>query len=337
MPNPEMRATMLRPAGGYIPMTTTTHERLRRTAAEAVGSIPGIEAVVLFGSRARGTARATSDWDVAILSHAAPDDERAATRLFDKLERVQPIVLKPESIEEHCNQGTRLESAIARQGRLLAGEWTPPPCRMEDLDAQPENLGQNLDTATRDLRGVFLALCDAALDELLHVRKVVEESQQAAEALAKTIIAGFGLSPATVHDLHALATQLENAYRGRTRDAEERKFFAGAIRDLDGNTRAAHLARYHAAPVEMPERTAQRIGRTLRLQTMWLHWYAERNPDMRDTAIAAGEVIATAASRIEETRGFDRIDPELQAHVRAWGDEGRSIATAFDRGIEQAP
>ena len=337
MPKPEMRATMLRPAGGYIAMTTTTHERLRRTAAEAVGSIPGIEAVVLYGSRARGTARATSDWDVAILSHAAPDDERAATRLFDKLERVQPIVLKPESIEEHCNQGTRLESAIARQGRLLAGEWTPPPCRMEDLDVQPEDLGQNLDTATRDLRGVFLALCDAALDELLHVRKVVEESQQAAEALAKTIIAGFGLSPATVHDLYALATQLENAYRGRTRDAEERKFFAGAIRDLDGNTRAAHLARYHAAPVEMPERTAQRIGRTLRLQTMWLRWYAERNPDMRDTAIAAGKVIATAASRIEEIGGFDRVDPELQAQVRAWGDEGRSIATAFDRGIEQAP
>ena len=140
-----------------------------------------------------------------------------------------------------------------------------------------------------------------------------------------------------MHDLYALATQLENAYRGRTRDAEERKLFAGAIRDLDGNTRAAHVARYHAAPVEMPERTAQRIGRTLRLQTMWLRWYAERNPDMRDTAIAAGKVIATAASRIEEIRGFDRIDPELQAQVRAWGDEGRSIATAFDRGIEQTP
>ena len=44
-------------------MTTTTRARLRRTAVEAVGSIPGIEAVVLYGSRARGTARAASDWD----------------------------------------------------------------------------------------------------------------------------------------------------------------------------------------------------------------------------------------------------------------------------------
>ena len=215
-------------------MTTTTHERLRRTAAEAVGSIPGIEAVVLFGSRARGTARAASDWDVAILSHAAPEDEQAARTLLGKLERVYPIVMKPESIEEHCNQGTRLESAIARQGRLLAGEWTPPPCRIEDLEVTPEDLGQNLDTATRDLRSAFLALCDAAFKDLLYVPNVVEYSQQAAEMLAKTIIAGFGLSPATVHDLDALAAQLENAYRGRTRDAEERRLFASAIASSTG-------------------------------------------------------------------------------------------------------
>ena len=103
-------------------MKTTTRARLRRTAAEAVGSIPGIEAVVLFGSRARGAARATSDWDVAILSHASPDDERAARRFFDDLAQVHPIVMKPESIEAHCNEGLRIESAVARQGRLLAGE-----------------------------------------------------------------------------------------------------------------------------------------------------------------------------------------------------------------------
>ena len=68
----------------------------------------------------------------------------------------------------------------------------------------------------------------------------------------------------TVHDLDALATQLENAYRGHARGAEELKRFAAAIRDLDGNTRAAHLARCHAPPVEMPERTAARIGCAMR-------------------------------------------------------------------------
>ena len=167
-------------------------------------------------------------------------------------------------------------SAIARQGRLLAGEWTPPPCRIENLDVNPEGLKRTLDTGTDDLRCAFFVLCEAALNELLYVPKVVEVSQQAGEALAKTVIAGFGLSAATVHDLDALATQLENAYRGRARGAEERERFAAAIRELDGNTRAAHLARCHATPVELPERTAARIGCAMRLQIMWLRWYAGR-------------------------------------------------------------
>ncbi|MDD9984181.1 MAG: nucleotidyltransferase domain-containing protein [Gammaproteobacteria bacterium] len=316
-------------------MKSTTHERLRRTAVEAVGSIPGIEAVVLYGSRARGTARATSDWDVAILSHAAPEQERAAARLFHALERVNSIVMKPETLEAHCNQGTRLESAIARQGRLLAGEWTRPPCRIENLDVTPEDFGENLETAVRDLRSVFLALCDAALDGRLYVPNVVEDSQQAAEALAKTVIAGFGLSPVAVHDLNALATQLENAYRGRMRDAGERRRFAAAIRALDGNTKAVHEARYHRGPVEPPARTARRVASTLSLQTDWLRWYAERNPEMWVTAAKVGKAIATAAVRIEEVGGFGRIDPDLRVGVRAWGEAGTSIATAFDPGIEQ--
>ena len=318
-------------------MKATTHARLRRTAAEAVGSIPGIEAVVLYGSRARGTARAASDWDIAILSHAVPDDERAAEKLFGHLELVQPIVMPPESIDEHCNTGTRLEAAIARQGQLLAGDWTPPRCRSEDLDVVPEDLKRNLDAAVRDLQVAFFLLCDIAVKELLYVPKLVEESQQAAEALAKTIIAGFGLSPVTVHDLAELATQLENAYRGRRREAEERRRFAAAIRELDGKTQIAHVARYHATPVEWPERTAQRMGSTMRLQTEWLRWYAERTPEFREMAADAGEEIADVAGVIEGMRGFDRIDPELRAQVRAWGEDGRSIATVFRQVNEQEP
>ena len=317
-------------------MKSTTHKRLQRTAAEVVGSIRGIEAVVLYGSRARGTARAASDWDVAILSRASPDGERAARRFFDDLERIHPVVMKPESIEAHCNQGTRLESAVARQGRLLAGEWTPPPCRIENLDVTPEDLGENLETAVRDLRSVFLALCDAALDGRSYVPNVVEDSQQAAEALARTVIAGFGLSPVAVHDLDALATQLANAYRGRIHESEERRRFAAAIRALDGNTKAAREARYHRGPVEPPARTARRIASTLSLQTDWLRWYAERNPGMRGTAAKVGKAIATAAVRIEEVGGFDRIGPDLRVGVRAWSEAGESIAFAFDSGTEQA-
>ena len=318
-------------------MKAVTHSRLRRTAVEAVGSIPGIEAVVLYGSRARGTARAASDWDIAILSHASNENEHAARMLFDELERVHPIVMRPESIATHCNTGTRLEAAIARQGQLLAGEWIPPRCRGEDLDVTAEDIGDHLDIATRDVRSAFLALCDAAFKGQSYIPNIVEDSQQAAETLAKTIIAGFGLSPTAVHDLNALASQLDNAYRGRIRGAEARRRFAAAIRALDGNTKAAHEARYRKGPVERSERTVERIANMLRLQTEWLRWYATHHPEMRAAALATGREIADAAGLIEGMRGFDRIAPDLQTRVRAWGEEGRSIADAFDGATPESP
>ena len=196
-----------------------------------------------------------------------------------------------------------------------------------------EDLRNNLDIATRDLRSVFLALCDAAFKGQSYIPNVVEDSQQAAEALAKTIIAGSGLSPTAVHDLNVLATQLQNAYRGRTRNAAARRRFAAAIRALDGNTKAAHKARYHKGPVERPTRTAERVASTLRLQTEWLRWYAARNPEVREAAAAAGREIADAAKLVtRECRGFDRIDPRSPGRtVRAWGDQGQSTADAIDR------
>ena len=133
-----------------------------------------------------------------------------------------------------------------------------------------------------------------------------------------------------MHDLNALAAQLENAYRGRTRGAEARRRFAAAIRALDGNTEAAHKARCHKGPVERPARTVERVATTLRLQTEWLRWYATHFPEVREAAVAAVREIADAAGVIEGMRGFDRLAPDLQARVRAWGKEGRSITDAFD-------
>ena len=122
-----------------------------------------------------------------------------------------------------------------------------------------------------------------------------------------------------VHDLDALATQLRNAYQDRIHESEERRRFATAVRALDGNTKAVHEARHHKGPAEAPARTAQRVVSTLSLQTDWLRWYAERNPEMRGTAAKVGQAIATAAGRIEETGGFDLVGSDLRVGVRAWG------------------
>ena len=306
-------------------MRPTTYERLRRSAVKTVEVCPGVDAVVLFGSRARGTAHRGSDWDVAVLSSADAAGGRDTCRLLDKLERVNAIVLRSDAIEENCDQASRIEAAIARQGRLLAGAWNRPHCRMEHLEMEPEDFRRDLEIAIRDIQNAVSVLCDAALDGDDYVPNLVELSQQAAEAVAKSIVAGHGLSPVATHELNELAAQLENAYRGR-RGAEERRRYADAIRGLNGNARAAHGARYAEVPVEAPQDTVQRLVRVQRLQTRWIRSYAEQRPDMRDAARALGQRVTTAARRLEQREGFEQIEPVVRSATRSWGEAGESLA-----------
>ena len=308
-------------------MNPTTEEHLRRAAAAAVETSPGIEAVVLFGSRARGAAHPRSDWDVAILSRGGAAEERAARASFRGIERVNAIVLTPGSIREHRNQAGRIEAVVAREGRLLAGVWTRPRCRKENLDMEAEEFREGMTIATRDLRGAVTALCDAALDGATYVANVVELSQQAAEGVAKSIIAGFGLSPAAVHDLDGLATQLRSAYRGRGKEREDRLFFASMIRGLNGDTLAAHAARYSRRSVEEPSRTVDRIIRILELQIVWIRWYAGRRPEVREAAGEVGQGIARTARRLERQEGFGRLPDSLRAAVKSWSEGGESPAS----------
>ena len=306
-------------------MKPTNYELLRRTAVKTVATCPGVEAVVLFGSRARGTARPKSDWDVAVLSRAESAVEQDACRLLGEHERVNAIVLRPEAIEENRDQASRIEAAIARQGRLLAGTWSRPECRMESLEMDPDEFREDLEVATWDIQNAVTLLCDAALDGDEYVPNLVELSQQAAEAVAKSIVAGHGLTPTATHELSDLATQLENAYRGR-RGGEERRRFAQAIRELNGNTRAAHGARYAGVRVEEPADTVERLLRVQRLQTRWIRSCAEQHPDMRAPAKALGQRIARAAERLERREGFNETASAVQAETRLWGEEGESIA-----------
>ena len=72
-----------------------------------------------------------------IASYASPENEHAAKRLVGHLEPVDSIVMimNLEAIEAHCNRGIRLESAIARQGKLLAGALTTSRRQLNEVPA----------------------------------------------------------------------------------------------------------------------------------------------------------------------------------------------------------
>ncbi|MEE8526255.1 MAG: nucleotidyltransferase domain-containing protein [Thermoanaerobaculia bacterium] len=65
-------------------------DELERQIRDAVADIPGIAALLLFGSRARGTARPDSDLDLAVLPTAAEPSGRSV-RHRKPLERARRL------------------------------------------------------------------------------------------------------------------------------------------------------------------------------------------------------------------------------------------------------
>ena len=275
----------------------TTLERLRERAEEVVRRAPAVEAVVLFGSRARGSAGTGSDWDIALIGKSGKTPE-AAYRLLGELPGVRLLGFRAGEIERHKDTAGALEAALARQGITLAGAWQRPACRKEALSMDVARIRANLDNATDAVTRAVMAGIDH-----LHARgrkrsdwtPVTTGSVDAAEHVAKAILTGYGLSPREVHFLDALAKQLADAYRGRNdpRQAE----WAERIRAMNGTTRTRRLhdadyRRFVAPPAEPLERSVERTGQAQRAQIRWLHEMFERWPEHAEEITDATREIA---------------------------------------------
>ena len=310
----------------------TTLDHLRYCADEVVCRDPTVEAVVLFGSRARGTASPRSDWDVAVIER----NGRAADttyRLLDNLPGVRPLRVAADEIERLKNTAGALEAALAREGVTLAGVWHRPQCRDEGLNMDMVLIRANLANATDNVgKAVLAALRHRhAVEtwERTDWTPVTTGSVDAAEYLAKAILAGHGLSPREVHFLDALAGQLLNTYQGR-RDPRQ-TYWADLIRSMNGTTRTQRLhgadyRRFTVPPAEPFERSVERTGQVQHVQILWLREMFSRWPDhaaeiryaaraiadmgedivvwrarYADREVTADEVARAAIARLEKT------------------------------------
>lgn len=81
------------------------------------------ERIVLFGSRARGTARMDSDYDFLVIKESAlPRHRRAAplyTRLADLPVEVEIVVYTPEEVSEWSGVPQAFVTTALREGRVL--------------------------------------------------------------------------------------------------------------------------------------------------------------------------------------------------------------------------
>jgi predicted nucleotidyltransferase len=108
---------------GYLPAMTST-EVIEQIGVLLGKAAPPNSRVVLFGSHARGTANADSDYDVLVIEPTVDSPIQESVRLRDKLDELEvpiDVIVVDEAKAERraAMKGTMIERAL-REGRLLA-------------------------------------------------------------------------------------------------------------------------------------------------------------------------------------------------------------------------
>lgn len=202
-------------------MRAITEQNLRSAAARAVARGHAV-AVVLFGSRARGTAGDASDWDVCLVTDGAAGDALANDR---GLAAADPFWEGPQ-IETHWLARARfehgvpagsLEAAIVRDGRLLAGE-SAMATKARTIPFEAQTVLRNLDRASEHLHTSI----DAAL------RHAVETDDDQRNAIAGRCARGSGrrgtsTTPGSTTRCTGTAAKARDASAGRGDTARGRR------------------------------------------------------------------------------------------------------------------
>lgn len=283
---------------------------LRQAAERAVRDIPGVEAAVLFGSRARGDWREDSDWDLALVTDGelGREAERTACRsLHVSGLHVEAQALPAEWLRREAGALGRIAYPLAREGRVIAGAWERPAAEGEPA-MEPEIYRTFVGNALRFLRD--------AVDEMARLpssrpildraasRKIVAAGADAAEHLVKAMrgrIAGEG---GWGHNLAELAAPFLDAGRADLH---------AAVLALNGESGEGHQAAYGGAARRPPQpedarHAAERLAGTARLLAVELGEAAADGPFGPEAAAAAGEAAdlfaeAAASLRAAEAHG----------------------------------
>ncbi len=166
-------------------------KRLRRAARRLVRRTPGLRAIVLYGSRARGDCRQDSDWDLAFVVDGAGDMAAAKRALRAALPemKLQVLQLSLGELNRKANALGNVACPIAREGCLVAGEWErpnlleEPTMKAEEYSSHVELASGALNEAVRALAG--LSDADRAMRNL---GRLVGCSTDAAEYLVKAML-----------------------------------------------------------------------------------------------------------------------------------------------------
>ena len=264
---------------------------LKAAAEETLRQTSAIEVILLYGSRATGTHREDSDWDIAVVTELTRDEGfKAAAPLYtDEVAEqywTEVACTTRGKIERYANTAGTLESRIAREAVLIAGEWKRPACtegRELEIDA-----GQALTwarVAAGNAMGAAAWLETASAERWEGDNQAGAKLQRMAEQVTKGILATFGVYESDIHDLERSADELENAYASSQWMEEERARFATMVHGLKAKGRAALRAEEQDArksPLEPVDDTIERLGAAFDLLMRWLGFAVRVHPEVKE-------------------------------------------------------
>lgn len=111
------------------PMTFGLSERIRADFSRVFARYPGIERVLIFGSRAKGRAQPGSDIDLAVFAPRMNDADFA--QLWNAIEDL-PLVFKVDLLHWDRLSNPALKGKIPHEGRLF---YERSPHRLAENEA----------------------------------------------------------------------------------------------------------------------------------------------------------------------------------------------------------
>ena len=297
-------------------------------AAERAVRRRGIDAVIVFGSRARADAHEHSDWDICMVGSRRPGNIEATMGLDefrDGHTRFDVLWRSRTRLRTDTSEGT-VWADVVRHGRVVAGD----PAILADIEIKPmrdSDIARAFEIAARKIEtAVHHAREEATASETLRVLINIdgtEASAFAAEQLTRALLGLLGAQPGGGHDVSRNADILESAAHeandpGR---ADTLRAVARAIRRMNGATHHARGATY-SGQAQSREQWETRIAQVARTYT-----------EVIEGAVTATGALADLARLPERARmrrliaGVARTGSELSSAINKAGTQHLAPAT----------
>ena len=342
----------------------TDYKSVEVACKNALVSWPNAKAAILFGSRARGTHRADSDWDIAFITSTGESIPETVFRDLSELGTSKKIFIHGLSLSqieyyENADSLGNVAASIAREGRLIAGRHKWPKTK-KDLIMKPNEYEQWRSGAFEIIIsgvGRLAKAIDNARrnDDFSALKFFVKESSDAAEYFAKIafgkLASGTDTDIPRFHGIDQIVQKIDEIFENDSNGCVEKnaewwqskqgREFYDLLSRMNGHGRGDHLYGYEFSPPndEVITRAVERLIATAEFAIREVDEFPGP-ADLRPIAIKVTNVhrsdLLKSASGLRRTlQDIDLNDSPFSAAGPVLS-ESVAVAASFGKEIVQA-